>query len=354
MARCSNATSRSPRCPSPWPDMATALVTGATGLLGMHVVQRLQRDRWTVRALVRDASRADTLRASGVELATGDVLDATGFARAALGCDVVFHTAAAVTPAGGWDAFQRPNVEGTRHAIDAVAATGARLVHVSSVAVYGGSSRYRDGELTSEDAALVPLPDSSWYARSKRESEALVLDAHHAGRIWATAVRPDVIYGQHDRQFVPRVARLLQRGFAPIIGGGQSTLAIVHAENVADGMVRAAATDRAGGRAYNLANDYDVTVEEFFRFAGEGLQMHLRTLRVPYVMAKGVERAFTSIASLLPGNRFKAVSFSAVDFLARNNPFTSERARRELGWDPRVRPETGVRDAFSWWAAKHE
>ena len=330
--------------------MATALVTGATGLLGMHVVQRLQLDDWTVRALVRDASRADSLRASGVELVLGDVLEPTGFSRAAMGCDVVFHTAAAVTPAGGWDAFQRPNVEGTRHAIAAVAATVARLVHVSSVAVYGGSSRYRDGERTSEDSPLAPLPDGSWYAQSKRESEALVLDAHRAGRIWATAVRPDVIYGRHDRQFVPRVAQLLRRGFAPIIGGGQSTLAIVHAANVADGMVRAAATDGAGGRAYNLANDFDVTVEEFFRLAGEGLRVHLRRLRVPFVLAKGMERAFTTIAPLLPGNRFKAVSFSTVDFLARNNPFTSERARQELGWIPRVRPEAAIPDAFSWWA----
>ena len=333
--------------------MPTALVTGATGLLGTHVVQRLQRDGWAVRALVRDAARAGALSITGVELATGDVLEPTGFARAAHGCDVVFHAAAAVTPAGGWEAFQRPNVEGTRNAIAAVAGAGARLVHVSSVAVYGGTARYRDGELTGEDTELAPLSDDSHYARSKRESEALVLDAHRAGRIWATAVRPDVIYGQHDRQFVPRVVRLLRRGFAPIIGGGRSTLAIVHAENVADGMVRAATIDAAGGRAYNLANDYDVTVSEFFRLAGEGLNVRLRRLRVPLVVAKGVERAFMSIAPLLPGNRFKAVSFSAVDFLSRDNPFTSERARRELGWDPPVRPEFGIPDAFRW-SAMHQ
>lgn len=333
--------------------MPTALVTGATGLVGTHVVQRLQRDGWKVRALVRDAARAGSLSRAGVDLATGDVLEPTGFARAARGCDVVFHTAAAVTPAGGWEAFQRPNVEGTRNAIAAVAGAGARLVHVSSVAVYGSASRYHDGELTSEDTEIAPLSDDSYYARSKRESEALVLGAHRGGRIWATAVRPDVIYGRHDRQFVPRVVRLLRRGFVPIIGGGQSTLAIVHAENVADGMVRAAATEMAGGRAYNLANDYDVTVAEFFRLAAAGLNVRLRNVRVPYVVAKGAERAFRSIAPLLPGNRFKAVSFSAVDFLTRDNPFTSERARQELGWDPPMRPEVGIPDAFSWWAMNH-
>jgi len=331
--------------------MPTALVTGATGQVGMHVVQRLQRDGWAVRALVRDLAAAEALQATGVALTPGNVLDADSFARAAHGCDVVFHTAAAVTPRGGWEAFQRPNVEGTRNAIAAVVASGSRLVHVSSVAVYGGAARYREGMKTSEDAVLSPLSDNSWYARSKRDSEALVLDAHRAGRIWATAVRPDVIYGRYDRQFVPRLARLLRRGFAPIIGGGQSTLAIVHAENVADGMVRAATTDAAGGRAYNLANDYDVTVSDFFRLAGEGLGLRLRRVRVPYVVAKGMERAVFRVSRLLTGKRISGVSFSAVDFLGRDNPFTSERARLELGWNPPVGPEMGIPDAFRWWAA---
>lgn len=332
--------------------MPRALVTGATGLLGMHVVQRLQRDGWQVRALVRVPARADSLRTSGVELTPGDVLDPGGFARAARDCDVVFHTAAAVTPAGGWEAFQRPNVEGTRNAIAAVAAAGSRLVHVSSVAVYGSFARYQDGALTGEDAALAPLGENDFYARSKRESEALVLDAHRDGRIWATAVRPDVIYGTHDRQFIPRVVRLLRRGFAPLIGGGGSTLAIVHAENVADGMVRAAAIDAAGGRPYNLANDYEVTVAEFFRLAADGMGTRIRGVRVPLAIARFGERAVRAVGALIPGNRFAAVSFSAVDFLSRDNPFTSERARRELGWDPSMRPEVGIPEAFRW-AATH-
>lgn len=331
--------------------MPSALVTGATGLVGSYVVERLLADGWSVRALVRDAARASILADAGVALATGDVLEAVGFRRAAAGCDVVFHTAAAVTPSGGWEAFQRPNVEGTQHAIAAVASAGARLVHVSSVAVYGGTSRYRDGEQTSEDAELAPLPESAFYARSKRESEALVLEAHRAGRIWATAVRPDVIYGRRDRQFVPRVAHMLRWGFAPIVGGGESTLAIVHAANVADGMVRAAVTDVAGGRAYNLANDFDVTVAEFFRLAGLGLERRLRMLRIPRSAGKGVEAIIRAAGAVLPGSRFKAVSFSAVDFLSRDNPFTSARARRELGWSPTMRPDVGVPDAFRWAAA---
>jgi nucleoside-diphosphate-sugar epimerase len=332
----------------------TALVTGATGLVGHHLVERLRRDGWTVRAFVRDVARAGALSNAGVELAIGDTLEPSGFARAARRCDVVFHAAAAVTPRGGWEAFSRPNIEGTRNAIEAAASAKARLVHVSSVAVYGSSARYREGgRRTDEDAPLAALPGSAFYARSKRDSEALVMDAHAAGRVWATAVRPDVIYGTHDRQFVPRLARLLQRGIVPLVGGGRSTLAVVHAANVADGMVRAAVTDAAGGRAYNLANDYDVTVEQFFRLGSEGLGVRMRTLPVPYGVARAGLGAFQLLAPLLFSGRFDAVGAASLDFVSRDNPFSSERARRELGWSPPVRHEDGVPDAFRWWALHH-
>ena len=334
--------------------MPTALVTGATGLVGTHVAQRLRKDGWEVRALVRDPTHAGALTHIGVQLATGDILEPTSFASAARGCDVIVHTAAAVTAPGGWEAFRRPNIDGTRNAIVAAATAKARLVHVSSVAVYGNSARYgAPGQRTSEDTVLPPIPDHAFYARSKRESEELVMQAHRDGRVWATAVRPDVVYGRHDRQFVPRMAKLLQRGFAPIIGDGSSTLAVVHAENVADGIVRAAVSDVAGGRAYNLANDTDVTVAEFFRLAGVGMDVKVRMVRIPFGVAKGALGAFKLIAPMFLGSQFNAVTSASLDFLSRDNPFTSERARRELGWDPPVRPEIGIPDAFRWWRTHH-
>ena len=334
--------------------MPTALVTGATGLVGHHVVERLRRDGWSVRAFVRDPARAGALSRAGVELATGDTLEPSGFARAARGCDVVFHTAAAVTPSGGWDAFRKPNIEGTRNAVAAAAAAKARLVHVSSVAVYGGADRYREGgRKTDEESPLAPLAADAFYARSKRESEALVLEAHAAGRVWAMAVRPCVVYGTHDRQFVPRLARLLRRGVVPLVGGGRSTLAVVHAANVADGMVRAAATDGAGGRAYNLANDFDVTVEQFFRLGCTGLGVRMRRVPVPRLLARAGLAVFQLVAPLLFGSRYNALGSASLDFISRDNPFSSERARRELGWAPPVRHETGVPDAFRWWAQHH-
>lgn len=326
--------------------MPRALVTGATGLVGSHIVDRLLADGWSVRALVRRP--APELSARGVELVIGDILDVASFERAAETCNTIFHTAAAVTAGGGWEGFGRPNIDGTRHAIQAAERAGARLVQLSSVAVYG--RRYLDpSKKIDEDTPLGPLPPEAYYARSKRESEQLVMEAHAAGRIWATAVRPDVIYGERDRQFVPRAARWLRHGFAPLIGLGETTLPIVNAANVADGAVRAALHDGAGGRAYNLANDFDVRVRRFFELAGRGLGREVRFVRVPLPLARGVFAALLWFLHRFAGMRGSVVSQDSLNMVTRDNPYDSSRARRELGWSPRVTPEDGIPAAFRWW-----
>jgi nucleoside-diphosphate-sugar epimerase len=326
-----------------------ALVTGATGLLGSYIAERLCADGWSVRALVRDPARAAWLDSLGCSLHRGDTLDAAAFSAAARGCDVIFHAAAAVTPRGGWEAYRRPNVDGTRNAIDAARLTGARLLHVSSVAVYGGSRYQRDDRPTDEQASLGPLPDSAWYARSKRESEAAVLDAHQAGRVWATAIRPCVVYGRRDRQFTPRAARLFSSGFAPLVGGGRATIALVHAANVADAAVRAVHTDAAGGNAYNTTNDFPITFAELVRLAAAGLGRRVTPVRIPVSVARAAARLAGLLAARRGAGGARMVASSSVHFLTRGNPFTSERARRDLGWAPPMRHEIGVPEAFRWW-----
>jgi nucleoside-diphosphate-sugar epimerase len=342
----------------------TALVTGATGLVGSHIVEELSAAGWHVRALVRQSGDVGReggwdavawLREQNVELAVGDILDLPSVVESARGAEVIFHTAAAVTPPARrvhpYDAYRIPNVDGTRNAIAAAARSGARLLQLSSVAVYGPKARYASSKATGVDETtpLDPLPERAYYARSKRESEELVMEAHAEGRIWATAVRPDVIYGPRDRQFVPRIARALRLRVAPLIDGGRATMAIVHAAHVADGAVRAANYAGAGGSAYNLANDFDVTWSEFIDLAASGLGHAIHTVSVPHGIARGGFAIAKQVVRFVSGGRLSIVSTASLDFMTRNNPFNSDRARRELGWNPQLRPEVGVAGAFRWW-----
>jgi nucleoside-diphosphate-sugar epimerase len=327
--------------------VSRALVTGATGLVGSHIVERLLADGWTVRALVRDPSAAAWLRDGGAELARGDILDEESLRAAVADCDTVFHCAALISASGSWDRFQRANIDGTRAVIDAAAAGRARLVHTSSVAVYGGA-RYRDSP-TDEDTPLAPLEEHAYYARSKRESEHLVLDAHATGELWATAIRPPIIYGRRDRQLVPRFARVMRTGLFPLFAHGRSTMSLVHASAVADGAVRAARCEIAGGRAYNLANDFPVTVADMVQLGSNGLGRRVRGINVPLPVARAGFAMLARVARLAHQDAMAVQLPEAVNSFSRDNPFTSERARRELGWSPTMRPEVGIPDAFAWW-----
>ncbi len=328
--------------------MNLALITGATGLVGSHLVERLRLDGWALRALVRDRATAGWLSAQHVELHDGDTQDAAAFRRAAEGVQVVFHCAAAITPRGGWEAYRAPNIDGTANAVEAAARAGARLLHLSSVAVYGPEGRYAlsQGEGLQELQPLHPIPPQWWYARSKRESEVLVMDAHRAGRVWATAVRPCVIYGPRDRQFIPRVAAVLRLPAVPRIGTGRAVLSIVHARSVAEVAVRAVTSEIAGGRAYNVTNDPPLSVQGFYEAAQEGLGVRARWLPIP---GSVVQAAMGSLGSALralhiPGPAL--LNAHSLDFLLQDNPFSSERARLDLGWMSSIDPRAAVVEAF--------
>jgi nucleoside-diphosphate-sugar epimerase len=332
--------------------MSVALVTGATGLIGSHIVDRLLAGGWSVRALVRTPERAWEALPSAVEIVHGDVLDEASMVRAATGCHALFHAAAHVAASGGWEAYRATNVQGTQNALAAAERANARMLHVSSVAVYGPAARYeaaKRGQRTDETARLAPLSDHAYYPRSKRESEQAVLRAHTEGRVWATVVRPSVVYGRRDRQFVPRMAVLIERGAVPLLRGGRSIMSVVHAENVAAGAVLAATSDIAGGKTYNLANDFDVSVRRFFDLAGEGLDKQPRWIPMPLWLARALLLASKWLTRFVSGGRFRGFASSAVDFISQDNPFSSDRAKRELGWSPLLRPEIGVPDAFRWW-----
>ncbi|MEK7239856.1 MAG: NAD-dependent epimerase/dehydratase family protein [Gemmatimonadota bacterium] len=328
--------------------MSVALITGATGLVGSHLVERLQREGWLLRALVRDRSRAAWLSERGVELRDGDTRDEAAFTRAAHGVQFVFHCAAAITPRGGWEAYRAPNIDGTRNAVIAAAAAGARLLHLSSVAVYGpeGRSALTHGAGLQELQPLRPIPDWAWYARSKRESEELVMAAHHAGRVWAAAVRPCVIYGPRDRQFVPRVASLLRLPLSPRIGDGRSVLSIVHARSVAEVAVLAVTSEVGAGRAYNVTNDLPITAGEFYEAAQVGLGRRARFLPVPGALAQGALAVAGAALRVLQVPGSSMLNSDSLDFLLKDNPFSSERARLDLGWTSTIDPHAAVAEAF--------
>lgn len=332
--------------------MKRALVTGATGMLGSYIVRTLLANGVTVRALVRDPAAARWLRVAGAELVSGDLHDRGAIAWGAANCDAVFHAAATIGPRSEWEPFRAGNVDGTRKIVDACAIAGARLVVVSSTAVYG-NLRY-ELPVVDESVSLPVLPERNAYGRSKQEAERVALDAHARGRAWCTIVRPPTMYGERDRQFIPRIGVVLARGIFPLMGGGRTTLAIAHAASVADGAIAAACSDCAGGRAYNLTSDFPLTVADFVRYAGEGLGRKIFAPTIPRTAGRALFLAIAAGVKLAGHPELSAHATGNFAWLTNDNPYSSERARRELQWNPTITPDIGVAQAFRWWKSAEE
>ena len=324
----------------------TVLVTGASGLVGSHVVEALVSRGDRVRALVRPASRAAVV-GLGAEAVVGDVTDAAVWKIAARGVRAIVHAAAIVQRRASWDQYVAANVDATRLAVAAARVAGARLVHISSVAVYAGTAAYPLTPGGRDEAyPFQPIPDVDFYGRTKRMAEAVVRGAAERRAIDAVALRPTVIYGERDRLFTPRLIRILRLPFVPRIGAGTNRLACVYAGNVAAAALAALAAREPGFRVYNVTSDGPPALSqgEFFGAFAAALHRPYRPLPIPAALA-------ASVAGLLAGRR---LGRAAVSFLSGDNPYSDSALRAELGWRPAIPAPAAIARTVAWFLANEK
>ena len=316
-------------------------LTGGTGLVGGHVIAQLRSRGDAILALARSAAAARALTALGAEVLRGDLGDSAALERGVAGSDATVHAAALVLGGMDWPAFHSANVAPTEALATIAGRRGARLVHLSSVAVYGRRNTYAGGRNSvTEDFSLdQPAFPGDHYARSKREAEQALWRIAEATGLRAVALRPCVIYGEGDRQFSPRVAAALRigRGVAPLPGRGDNLLSVVYAGNVA-GAVLAALDRREAAGPYLVANDGGITLREFIERFAAGLGVTPRCVPVPAALAWRGARIVDAALRLLRPQAPMTTLTTAVQFLANDNPYSSARAERELGWRPLVPP----------------
>ncbi|MGH7529799.1 MAG: NAD-dependent epimerase/dehydratase family protein [Gemmatimonadales bacterium] len=312
----------------------TVLVTGGSGLVGSHVIEALRARGEAVRALVRPSSRAP-VAALGAEPVVGEVTDARAWTEAAAGARAIVHAAALVAARATFAAFERVNVGGTRLAIAAARRSGARLVHVSSVAVYGRGAAA--GHRVAEDCAFQPLDARDYYARTKRMADDLVQAEAGRGDLAAVAIRPNVIYGERDRLFTPRLIAALRRRVVPQIGPGNNQLSCVYAGNVAAAIVAALERgDSAGFRAYNVTHDAPppLTQRQWVDAFAGALGVRIRRVAVPVELARVAMEVAHGWIRLWDRSRYAGLAPSAIWFLVGDNPYVDARAHHELSWTP--------------------
>jgi nucleoside-diphosphate-sugar epimerase len=314
----------------------TTLVTGGSGFLGSHVVERLARAGRPVRALVRRSSDTSFLRTlPNVELAEGAVEDRASVTRALEGVTGIVH-AAGLVKAKGPDDFMRVNHGGTENLVQAALAHPGsirRFVLVSSLAALRPSDA--SGTPVPEDAEPRPV---TAYGKSKLAAERAILA--HKDRLSVVILRPPAIYGPRDREILT-FFKSIKLGILPLLGSTQNKLSMIYGSDCAAACAAALDRELVSGSAYHVDDGSVHTLEELIVLAEKAMGKKARfRFHLPRRLVETA--AFGSELYGRATNRAVMLTRDKLNELFEQWVCDSSRARRDLGFQPEVSFEDGV------------
>jgi len=313
-------------------------VTGANGFIGRALAGRLRDQGHQV---VGVDLHADT--AAGV--VAGDISTDGDWQDAVTGSDLVIHAAAVVSNAVGLHGQWRINVAGTRKVVDAAARGKAtRFVHLSSVRAFS-DVHFPDG-VTEEHAVRL---DGNPYVDTKIAGEQVVLQAHAAGQIAATIVRPGDVYGPGSRPWTVLPVRLIKKNLFLLPAGGNGVFSPVYVDDLIDGLLLAAENPGASGQVFTLSGGVGVPCREFF-----GHYYRMLGKRGPLCTPTGFAVAAASAAAgatALVGGTTEINAIS-MRYFTRTGTYSIDKARRMLGYAPAVDLAEGMTRTEQWLRAQ--
>jgi nucleoside-diphosphate-sugar epimerase len=320
-----------------------ALVTGATGFTGGHLARSLVSHGHRVRALVRDPARAATLAGIGVELAAGDlceISDTTSLSHAVAGVDVVYHVAALYREAGARASVYRAvNAVAPGRIIEAAAAAGVRrVVHCSTVGVHGDIEH----PPANEDAPLRP---GDLYQVTKLEGERLARETGTRLGVEVAIARPTGIYGPGDRRLL-KLFRAATRRY-PTLGRGDIYYHLTYIDDLVEGLRLCGERASAANRTYILAGGEVTTLNELIGLIAEAAGVPPPRIHLPVWPFRAAGALCEAVCA--PFGIPPPLYRRRVDFYTKSRSFDIARARRELGYAPRVGLHDGIRLTLQWY-----
>ena len=321
---------------------ATLLVTGAAGMVGQRVVQQALQAGHQVRALVRSIPTSGPLADLDVQWVKGDLGEPDSLLPALNGAHYVVHTAAHVGDWGPAEKYRAINVVALEHMLTAVEAGGTlrRWIQISSLGVY--PARHHFG---SDESVAVDVRGLDGYTRTKAEAEVLLRQHIDQFQLPAVILRPGFIYGPGDRHVVPRLVERLQAGKMKIIGDGQRELNNTYVGNLVDAIFLAIDCDDAVGEVFNVRDHRLVTREEFIGRIADYLQLP-RPGNVPEWVARLIVGPIEGWARWTGATEAPMLTRARIKFMTLNLNFSIDKARRVLGYRPKVDFQEGIGEAM--------
>ncbi len=318
------------------------LVTGGTGFTGSHLVRRLLGRGHEVRVLDAAAGlfHADLTRL-GAQITLGSVTDAALVERLVAGTDVVFHLAAAFRQINLPNrAYWEINCRGTRDVAEACLRHQVRrLVYCSTQGVHGHIKDAPGHEGS-------PIAPEDYYQRTKYEGELAAWDVARHG-LEVTVIRPMAIYGPGDPGRFLMLFRAVRRGRFLMFGDGETFYHPCYIDNLVDAFELAAEVPKAVGETYLIGDDRYVSLNELVKATGRSLGVEVRVVHLPYAplwIASAVCEALSRPLGIEP-----PLFRRRAEWFRQTRAFTTDKARRELGFEPRVPLAEGLERTAAWY-----
>lgn len=316
-------------------------LTGASGYTGGHVLRRLLARGDSVKALVREGSITPELRASGAEVVPGVLGDPEAARRLVAGCDAVMHIAAVYRTAGHPDDYyRRINVEGTRMLLEAAVEAGVRrFVHTSTVGVHGDVKN----PPADEEAPIAP---SDIYQETKAQADAMAQKFGRAHGLEVAIVRPGAIYGPGETRLL-KVFKGIARGRYAVVGSGKPHYHLVYIDDLVDGFLLALDRKEAAGETFIIAGPQSISQDDLAREVAKATGGSVWPFHVP---AWPIQRLGDLVEAVcIPLGLEPPIHRRRVDFWVKNRSFSIDKARRLIGYAPKVDAREGIARTARWY-----
>jgi nucleoside-diphosphate-sugar epimerase len=316
------------------------LVTGGTGFIGSHLAEEGRRRGAEVVVLglterPEERANAELLRGMGVEVLAGSITDAALCRRAAQGATHIFHLAVAMREGGKSDEFfESINLDGTRHLLEAARSQQVeRFVYCGTIGIYG----HRAPGITSENSPLAP---GNIYERTKVSAESLVREFADQCGLPAVILRPADVYGPRDQRLL-KLFKGVSRGKFPLFGSGEGRRHMVYVDDVVSAFFKACEQDTALGQGMIVAGPASCTLRELIGEIADATGSKRFGFRLPLAPMLGLAAIVEDVCTRL--NIDPPIYRRRMDFFHSDSEFDTTRARKLLGWEPRVGLREGIR-----------
>jgi len=322
-----------------------AFVTGGTGFIGSHLIDRLLSKGYHVRALVRNTKKLGYLKDLPIEIIEGDLFSTTALEKAIEGAQFVYHVAGLVA-AHSKEEFYRGNRDATKNIIEITSRVNPNIkkfIHISSQTAVGPGKG-----MTAVNESVEPRPLTT-YGKSKLASEQEVLK--FKGKLPVTILRVSAVYGPRDTATFDYF-KSAYMGLELLIGFHDTYVSLVHSTDLVTGIILAGESEKANGQIYFLGSEQYYTWNEIGYVTKSVLNKKLFRVRVP----KPLVFVIAGISEL--ASKFKAKPSvlnyeKAYDLTQDNWCCDITKAKTELGYKQEVTLADGVKETIKWYLDNH-